>query len=92
MILYDKDEPCEAVRALAPWIKHTHIKDAIRTAEPGRWGMEVPWGQGEVGGENFLKALKEIGYEGTLAVEREWGDNRFDDIRLAVERLSHFGV
>jgi sugar phosphate isomerase/epimerase len=90
MILYNKDEPCEAVGVLAPWIKHIHIKDAIRTKQPGPWGMEVPWGEGEVGAENFLKALKEIGYEGTLAVEREWGDDRFDDIRLAVERLSRF--
>jgi sugar phosphate isomerase/epimerase len=92
MILYNKDEPCEAVRVLAPWIKHIHIKDAIRTKQPGTWGMEVPWGEGEVGGATFLKALKEIGYEGTLAIEREWGDDRFGDIRLAVERLSHFGI
>jgi sugar phosphate isomerase/epimerase len=92
MILYNKDEPCEAVRVLAPWIKHIHIKDALRTKQAGTWGMEVPWGEGEVGAENFLKALKEIGYEGALAIEREWGDDRFGDIRLAVERLSHFGV
>jgi sugar phosphate isomerase/epimerase len=90
MILYNKDEPCEAVRALAPWIKHTHIKDAIRTREPGRWGMEVPWGEGQVGADNFLKTLREIGYEGTLAIEREWGDDRLGDIGLAVERLSPF--
>ena len=92
MILYDKDEPCQAVRVLASWIKHIHIKAAIRTKQPGTWGMEVPWGEGEVGAENFLKALKEISYEGTLAIEREWGDNRFGDIRLAAERLSRFGA
>jgi sugar phosphate isomerase/epimerase len=92
MILYNKDEPCEAVRVLAPWTKHIHIKDAIRTKQPGTWGMEVPWGEGEVGGATFLKALKEIGYEGTLAIEREWGDDRFGDIGLAAERLSRFGA
>jgi sugar phosphate isomerase/epimerase len=77
---------------LAPWIKHIHIKDAIRTKQPGTWGMEVPWGEGEVGDATFLKALKEIGYEGTLAIEREWGDDRFGDIGLAAERLSRFGA
>jgi L-ribulose-5-phosphate 3-epimerase len=91
MILYDKDEPGEAVRILAPWIKHIHVKDAIRTKQPGTWGMETPWGEGEVGGDSFLKGLKEIGYEGTVAIERESGDDRFGDIGLAVKRLSGFG-
>ncbi|HUT31654.1 MAG TPA: sugar phosphate isomerase/epimerase family protein [Sedimentisphaerales bacterium] len=90
MILYNKDEPGEAVRILAPWIRHVHIKDAIRTKRAGTWGTEVRWGEGQVGGESFLKALEEIGYEGALAVEREAGDDRFGDIRLAVERLSRF--
>lgn len=90
MILYDKGAPIEAVRALKPWIKNVHIKDAIRTTQPGIWGIEVPWGQGEVGGDTFLKALVEIDFEGLLAVEREAGENRLHDIRLAVETLSRF--
>ncbi|MFB0556039.1 MAG: sugar phosphate isomerase/epimerase family protein [Phycisphaerae bacterium] len=87
MILYDKGNPIEAVRVLAPWIKHIHIKDAIRTTQPGTWGAEVPWGEGEVGTEAFLNVLKEIGFEGVLAIEREAGDDRFGDIKLAAERL-----
>lgn len=90
MILYDKGEPIEAVRLLKPWIKHVHIKDAIRTTRPGTWGTEVPWGQGQAGGDAFLKTLKQIGFEGVLAIEREAGDDRFGDIKLAVERLSGF--
>ncbi|MHC4344926.1 MAG: sugar phosphate isomerase/epimerase family protein, partial [Planctomycetota bacterium] len=90
MILYNKDEPGEAVRVLAPWIKHIHVKDAIRTEQPGTWGTEVVWGGGQVGGDIFLKALRKIGYKGTLAIERESGDDRFGDIGLAVERLSRF--
>lgn len=90
MILYDKGEPIEAVKILRPWIKHIHIKDAIRTKEPGTWGIEVPWGEGEVGEGAFLEALKGIGFEGVLAVEREAGGDRFGDIKLAVESLSSF--
>ena len=87
MILYDKGDPIEAVRVLAPWIKHIHIKDAIQTAQPGTWGAEVPWGDGQVGPEAFLSVLEEIGFEGVLAIEREAGDDRFGDIKLAAERL-----
>jgi sugar phosphate isomerase/epimerase len=90
MILYDKDDPIEAVRTLAPWIKHIHIKDAIRTNQPGTWGAEVPWGQGQVGTERFLTMLKDIGYDGVLAIEREAGDDIFGDIKLAVGRLKGF--
>ena len=87
MILYDKGNPIEAVKILARWVKHIHIKDAIRTKQPGTWGVEVPWGDGEVGTEKFLKTLKEIGFNGVLAIEREAGDDRFGDIKLAAERL-----
>lgn len=90
MILYDKGDPIEAVRTLAPWVKHIHIKDAIRTKQPGTWGTEVPWGDGEVGTERFLNALQEIGFGGALAIEREAGDNRFGDVKLAAERLQQF--
>ncbi len=91
MILYDKGNPIEAVRTLSPWVKHIHVKDAIRTKTPGTWGAEVPWGNGQVGVEAFLNTLEEIGFEGTLAIEREAGDDRFGDIKLAVERLTSAG-
>jgi len=91
MILYDKGNPIEAVKVLAPWIKHIHIKDATRTKQPGTWGAEVPWGDGEVQPEAFLNALEEIGFDGTLAIEREAGDDRFADVMLAAERLKSIG-
>jgi len=37
MILYDKGDPIEAVRVLSPWIRHLHVKDALRTTKPGTW-------------------------------------------------------
>jgi L-ribulose-5-phosphate 3-epimerase len=90
MILYDKGVPVDAVKILAPWIRHIHIKDGIRTAVPGTWGEEVPWGTGDVNTEDFLKALAEINFTGALAIEREAGDDRFGDIKMAALRLSDF--
>jgi L-ribulose-5-phosphate 3-epimerase len=91
MILYDKGNPIEAVKVLAPWVRHIHVKDANRTMKPGTWGAEVPWGDGQVQSAAFLKTLEEIGFDGTLAIEREAGDNRFGDVKLAAERLAGFG-
>ena len=87
MILYDKGDPIEAVRLLGPWIRHIHIKDAVRTTRPGTWGQEVPWGDGQVGPEVFLDALAEIGYRGALAIEREAGEDRLAEIKQEAERL-----
>lgn len=87
MILYDKGDPIEALRTLGPWIRHLHVKDATRTKQPGTWGAEVPWGRGEVGAGAFINALKEIGFNGAMAIEREAGNDRPGDIKLAVEKL-----
>jgi sugar phosphate isomerase/epimerase len=88
MILYNKDEPVAALNLLAPWIRHIHAKDATRTKVNGTWGAEVPWGDGEVNTTAFLDALKEIGFTGSLAIEREAGNQRTIDIATAVQRLS----
>ena len=90
MLLYDKGNPVEAVEVLAPWIKHVHIKDALRTKTPGTWGVEVPWGAGQVSPTEFLKTLKKINFVGALAVEREAGDNRIGDVKTALDALKNF--
>ncbi|HAK95662.1 MAG TPA: sugar phosphate isomerase/epimerase [Planctomycetes bacterium] len=74
MLLYDKGDPIEAVRVLGKDIIHVHAKDAIRTTVPGQWGREVPLGQGQVDMPKFIAALKAAGFEGTVAIEREVGD------------------
>ena len=88
MILYDKGRPMEALRVLRPWIRQVHVKDARRTKTPGTWGDEVPWGEGEVGGREFVKELEKRGFRGSYVVEREAGDDRAGDIRRAVVSLT----
>ncbi len=87
MILYAKGNPRQALQVLAPWIRQVHVKDACETKEPGTWGTEVPWGEGEVGGKAFLEDLTRLGYKGNYVIEREGGNDRPGDIAKAVERL-----
>jgi sugar phosphate isomerase/epimerase len=86
MILYNKGVPVDAVKKIAPWIRHVHIKDAKYTKVPGTWGEEVPWGDGEVNAELLLKTLDEVGFKGVFAIEREAGNDRVGDIALAAKR------
>jgi sugar phosphate isomerase/epimerase len=83
MILYDKGDPVAALRTLAPWLRQIHIKDATRTRTPGAWGEEVPAGRGDVDWPAFFGTLRELGYRGDFAIEREAGAQRIADIRAA---------
>lgn len=48
---------------------------------------EVPLGQGSVDFDAYLRALKDIGYQGFLTIEREVGADPAVDIELAVRFL-----
>ncbi|MEE2657715.1 MAG: sugar phosphate isomerase/epimerase family protein [Candidatus Latescibacterota bacterium] len=85
MILYDKGEPIEALRELLPRVRSIHIKDAVRTQTPGEWGQEMVVGEGEVDWIAFMRVLVEGDYTGDMYIEREWGDNRVDDAKTAIE-------
>jgi sugar phosphate isomerase/epimerase len=72
MILYGTGEPIAALRKVGRYVKSIHCKDGKWAAHPGKeWGQEVRLGEGDVGMENYLRTLKEIGYGGPLTVERE---------------------
>ena len=70
MILYGTGEPIEALRKVGRLVRSVHCKDATWSDQPGKtWGCEVPLGEASQHG-NYLKTLKEIGYEGPLTIER----------------------
>jgi len=72
MILYGTGEPIEALRKVGAHVRSVHCKDGTWSDEPGKtWGAEVPLGEGDVGMDHYLQALKEIGYTGALTIERE---------------------
>ena len=72
MILYGLGEPIEALGKVGAHVRSVHCKDAKWAAKPGEeWGAEVPLGEGDVGVENFLRKLLELGYDGPLTIERE---------------------
>lgn len=72
MILYGTGEPIAALKKVGRYVKSIHCKDGKWAVNPGKeWGAEMPLGQGDVGMENYLRTLQEIGYDGPLTIERE---------------------
>jgi sugar phosphate isomerase/epimerase len=77
------DDPVQGVYTLKEYIVHTHAKDGVQlTADPITW-EERPLGQGGVEWKAYLAALRDIGYNGFLTIERETGEHPDEDIAKA---------
>jgi sugar phosphate isomerase/epimerase len=87
MILYDMDEPIEALQKLVSHVRQVHVKDARRTRVKGQWGEEVVVGTGQVDWVAFVRILAEADYEGDYLLEREAGDDRVGDIAKGITAL-----
>ena len=86
MILYGMGDPVASLEKLAPRVVQMHAKDAVPTAVPGTWGREVPLGDGAVDWTALLAVAAAIP-DLPVAIEREAGEDRVDEIRLGRERL-----
>ena len=88
MILYGSGDPIEALDHVGQWVVGTHCKDGKWPTEEGQLGHEVPLGQGDVGIEQFVTKLFNLGYRGPLTIEREiTGEQQTRDILMAKELL-----
>ncbi|MBR6360884.1 MAG: sugar phosphate isomerase/epimerase [Clostridia bacterium] len=102
LVMVTGDDPAKAVHNLKDYIVHTHAKDGkqLYYKDPeivygvkkdplvtGPSFLEVPLGEGSVNWDEYLNALREIGFGGFLTIEREVGDDPEKDIRTAVEFL-----
>jgi sugar phosphate isomerase/epimerase len=68
-------------------MEHEKIAEMLRK---GELFEELPLGEGNVDFDAYFQALKDIGYEGYLTIEREVGDNPEEDIRKAVQFIRKY--
>jgi sugar phosphate isomerase/epimerase len=76
LIMYGSGDPIQAVEVLHEHLLSVHCKDGVWPPKKpeGSLGTERPLGEGEVGMDKFIAKLKQVGYKGTLNVEREIED------------------
>jgi L-ribulose-5-phosphate 3-epimerase len=88
---YDKKKaleefkPVDGVKVLDQYIVHTHAKDAM--VDENNKHREVPLGEGWIDWPRYISLLKEIGYDGYFAIERETGADPVGDVQRAVDFL-----
>ena len=79
-------KPVEGVKVLGKHIIHTHAKDAWVNPETNK-RQEVPLGSGWIDWPQYVQNLKDVGYDGYFAIEREVGEDPVGDITRAIEYL-----
>ena len=62
-------------------------KGGIESLNVADYFIETPLGEGKVDFEAYIAALREIGFDGYLTIERETGENPANDIKLAQDRI-----
>lgn len=103
LVMVTGDDPVKAVYTLKDYIVHTHAKDGVKLEDrdpeiiyglkPGDAIVTSPafeekaLGEGNVDFDGYLRALRDIGYNGFLTIEREVGPDPAGDIRRAVTFL-----
>jgi sugar phosphate isomerase/epimerase len=91
MILYGTGDPIEALEALHSYVISVHCKDGDWPARdnPNALGVEQPLGNGAVGMERYIRALKGFQFRGPLNIEREIEDaeQKRKDILMGKELL-----
>lgn len=66
-------------------VYHAFAEGGVAALNACKGFIELPIGQGDVPWTKYLAALRDIGYTGYLTVEREAGDDPFDDIAAGVQ-------
>jgi len=82
LILYGKANPVDAVDILGPHVRAIHAKDGRWPTNPSELGEEVQIGKGLVDFKAVFTRLREVGYTGTVTIERETsGPQQIEDVR-----------
>lgn len=71
-------------------VYHAFAEGGIEALNACKGFREEPLGEGEVDWGKYIAALKEIGYDGFLTIERECGDTPEKDIEKAAKFLKRF--
>jgi sugar phosphate isomerase/epimerase len=87
------ENPVAAARRLGPFTVATHTKDvdACRHVPPEEWYFfsSVPVGTGLIDIPGVVKALKDCGYTGVLAVESDHHKDHQDEDRLVEQSIAY---
>ncbi len=88
LILYGKANPVDALDVFGKYVMEVHGKDGRYPTCGAYLGEETKIGDGKVCFERLIPRLREVGFDGTIIIEREIaGEEQIKDIKFAKEFL-----
>ncbi|MFO7947012.1 MAG: TIM barrel protein, partial [Armatimonadota bacterium] len=85
---HGKANPIDALDVFGQHVRGVHAKDGEYPTDGTNLGSEKPMGEGRVNFPELVPKLKDCGYDGVLAIEREIsGPKQIEDIKHAIEIL-----
>lgn len=89
LILYGKANPVDALDVFGEYVMGVHAKDGRYPSTGSELGIETRIGEGKVNFPALIERLHEIGYDGSLSIEREIaGEQQMIDVMQSVEFLN----
>lgn len=88
LLLYGKSNSLDALDVFGQYVMETHIKDGFFPTDGMHLGKQAQVGEGKANVREVVRRLDEIGYNGTLTIEREIsGEQQIKDIMQARDFL-----
>ena len=88
LLMYGKANPTDALDVFGEHVRGVHAKDGEYPTDGIHLGEEKPIGEGRVNFPVLVPKLKEKGFRGVLAIEREiTGPQQTEDIKRAIKIL-----
>ena len=89
LIMYGKANPVDALDVFGEYVMGVHAKDGKYPTSSRSLGKETRIGEGKVNFPEFIRKLKEKGYDGPLSIEREIsGEQQRADILESMNYLN----
>lgn len=84
LILYGKANPVDALDVFGKYVMELHGKDGRYPTDGTHLGIETRIGEGKVCYERLIPRLAEVGFDGTITIEREIdGEGQIRDVLYA---------
>jgi len=88
LLMYGKANPVDALDVFGQHVRGVHAKDGEYPTDGVKLGKEMPMGEGRVNFPALVPKLKEKGFTGVLAIEREIsGPEQIEDVKRAMAIL-----
>jgi len=89
LILYGRGNPVDALEVIGKYVRNLHAKDGCFPVNGHNIGLEKRIGEGKVDFPRLFKALRRLGYDSFVTIEREIEEGSPEQLRDILDARSY---